>query len=61
MIPVKPDKITIDAVMVVTMVAAIGRTKSAGGWNFPQEPFFSSCFSPAEVTPDLVKSLARHK
>jgi hypothetical protein len=60
MIPVQPDKIAIDAVMVITIVAAISRTKSPGGRNFPEEPFFSSCFSPAEVTPDLVKSLARH-
>jgi len=60
MIPVQPDKITIDAVMVVTMVAATGRTKSPGGRDFSKELFFSSCFSPAEVPPDLVKSLARH-
>jgi hypothetical protein len=61
MIPVKPDKITIDAIMVITMVAAIDRTICPGGRNFPKEPFFSSCFSPAEVPPDLVKSLSRHK
>jgi hypothetical protein len=60
MIPVYPDKITIDAFMVITTVTARGRTMSPVGRG-QKEPFGSSCFSPAEVTPDLVKSLARHK
>jgi hypothetical protein len=60
MMPVMPDKLTIDAVLVITTIAAIERTMSPVEGNFDEDSFTSDSFLPAKSTPDLVRKFTRH-
>jgi len=61
MIPVKPQEISIDTFLVITMVAAICRTRDPVRGDSGEEAFLGNTFPRTKITPDLVKDLTGHK
>jgi hypothetical protein len=54
-------KTSIDAVMVIATIAAGCRTLNPLRGNIREAPLIHASFPPEKITPDLVKSLPRHK
>jgi len=61
MIPVKPQEINIDTFLMITMVAAICRTRCPVRGDFGEESLLGNTFPHTKITPDLVQDLAGHK
>ncbi|MGB9175851.1 MAG: hypothetical protein WCB46_03840 [Methanoregula sp.] len=55
-----PDKLTIDAALVIATVAAICRTISPAEGNFREDSFISGSVLPSKSTPGQVRSFTRH-
>jgi hypothetical protein len=61
MIPVMPQEINIDALPVITMVAAICRTRCSVRGDFSEEALLGNTIPRTKITPDLVQDLTGHK
>jgi hypothetical protein len=61
MIPVVLDETSIDTVLVIATVTAVCRTLSPPGGDIGEASLIHASFPPEKITPDLVKSLSRHK
>lgn len=55
-----PDKITIDAVMVIATVAAVRGAIRTGDGNFQDVSVLIGSYPPRKITPDRVKRFPCH-